>query len=92
MRILHIEDNESISEPIGLFLESKDHDYESTTDGRNGLQLIRANHYDIILLDLSMPDFSGYDVIDGLYKDGSIKNEKIVVLTASNLTEEKLRS
>ena len=90
MKILHIEDNENISEPIGMFLESKDHDYESITDGKKGLQLIRSNHYDIVLLDLSMPDFSGYDEIEGLYKDGSIKNEKIVVLTASTLTEEKM--
>jgi len=90
MKILHIEDNENISEPIGMFLESKDHNYESITDGKKGLQLIRSNHYDIVLLDLAMPNFSGYDVIEGLYKDGSIKNEKIVVLTASTLTEEKM--
>ena len=90
MNILHIEDNEGISEPIGIFLESQGHKYESTTDGKNGLQLIRSNHYDIILLDLSMPGFSGFDVIDGLHRDGSITNEKIVVLTASVLTDEKM--
>jgi len=90
MKILHIEDNKSISEPIGIFLESNDHKYSSETNGRKGLDLIRENHYDVILLDLSMPEFSGFDVIDGLVKDGSIKNEKIVVLTASTLTPDEM--
>jgi len=91
MKILHIEDNEGISEPIGIFLEHKGHEYESTTDGREGLQLIRANHYDIILLDLSMPKFSGFDVLEGLNRDDSVTKEKIVVLTASVLSEDKIK-
>jgi len=37
VKILHIEDNENISEPIGMFLESKGHEYETTTDGKKGL-------------------------------------------------------
>ena len=90
MKILHIEDNESISEPIGMFLDINGHEYSSETDGKKGLELIRANHYDVVLLDLSMPEFSGFDVIGGLIKDGSIKNEKIVVLTASTLTPDEM--
>ena len=91
MKILHIEDNENISEPIGMFLESKGHEYETTPDGKKGLELIRANHYDVILLDLAMPGFSGRDVISKLESDGSIQKEKIVILTASILTNEEMK-
>ncbi|MBN4046312.1 response regulator transcription factor [Nitrosarchaeum koreense] len=90
MKILHIEDNEGVSEPIGIFLESSGHEYETITDGRKGLQLIRENHYDIVLLDMAMPGFSGIEVISALEKDGSIRNEKIVILTASRMSEEQM--
>ena len=90
MKILHIEDSESILEPIQMFLEIEGHEYEITTDGKKGLQLIRENHYDVILLDLSMPIFSGFDVIHELVADGSIKNENIVILTTSTLTTEQM--
>ena len=91
MKILHIEDNESISEPIGIFLESSGHEYETTTDGKKGLELVRANHYDVVLLDLAMPNFSGRDVISELERDGSLDKEKIVILTASVLTGEEMK-
>ena len=91
MKILHIEDNENISEPIGMFLESHGHEYETTSDGKNGLQLIRKNGYDVVLLDLAMPNFSGYDVISALESDGSLGKEKIVILTASVITGEEMK-
>ena len=91
MKILHIEDNEGISEPIGMLLESEGHEYETTTDGKNGLELIRTNHYDVILLDLAMPNFSGYDVISELESDGSLGKEKIIILSASMLTNEEMK-
>jgi len=91
VKILHIEDNENISEPIGMFLESKGHEYETTTDGKKGLQLIRKNGYDLVLLDLAMPNFSGRDVISALESDGSLGKEKIVILTASVLTGEEMK-
>jgi len=91
MRILHIEDNGSISEPIGMFLESNGHEYETTSDGKKGLELIRSNHYDVILLDLAMPNFSGHDVISALESDGSLRKEKIVILSASVITGEEMK-
>lgn len=90
MKVLHIEDNQDITDPIKIFLESKGYECEAVTDGKKGLQLIRENHYDIILLDLNMPGFSGFDVINGLVRDGSIKNEKIILFTASVLTAEQM--
>ena len=91
MNILHIEDNENISEPIGMFLESSGHTYETTSDGKKGLELIRKNGYDVVLLDLAMPNFSGHDVISALENDGSLGKEKIVILTASVITGEEMK-
>jgi len=39
-----------------------------------------------------MPDFTGYDVVDELVKENKIKDQKIIVLTASELTPESIAS
>jgi len=91
MKILHIEDNESISEPMGVFLKHHGFEYESSIDGRKGLELIRKNHYDAILLDLSMPEFDGYDIINALVSDGLIHSQKIIIFTACTLTPNEVK-
>ena len=50
------------------------YEYESTIDERKGLELIKKNHYDVILLDLSIPEFDGYDVINSLVGDELIQS------------------
>ena len=40
--------------------------------------------FDLILLDLSMPEFSGYDIIKSLKQDGLVESRNIVIFTASS--------
>lgn len=49
--------------------------------------MIENQKYDIILLDLAMPDFSGRDIVDYLYKDGKMTDKLIVSLTASSVSD-----
>lgn len=58
--------------------------------GRNGLSLIESNKYDAVILDISMPEFSGFDVVDALNKSGKIKENKIIIMTASVQGDEDL--
>ena len=44
--------------------------------------------YDVVILDLAMPGFSGLDVVDALHKSGRIKEQKICILTASSAQAE----
>ena len=85
MKILVIENNVEISEAIGFFCSArKDIDFEAINTGRDGLELIRKENFDLILLDLGMPDFSGMDVLLSLRLDGLITSRNIVILTASS--------
>jgi len=59
-------------------------------DGIDGLDQILEQKHDIVLLDLAMPDFSGYDIIESLEKKDVLKDVKIIVLTASSLSEQEL--
>jgi two-component system OmpR family response regulator len=57
--------------------------------------MIRNGSYDVVLLDLAMPDFTGYDVIEALVKENKVKDQKIIVLTSSSLSDDddkKLRA
>lgn len=83
--ILIIDDNQSISKLLSRFLNLKNIEHTISSNGQNGLSLIRQGKFDVILLDINMPDFSGYDVIDSLEKEGRLKDENIFLFTASNI-------
>ena len=92
MKILGIDDNEDLLQLSELALSSEGHEYTGVDGGREGLEKIREENFDLVLLDLSMPDFSGLDVIGALVKEGLIKKQKIVVFTASPPSEEEIKS
>ena len=90
MRILGIDDNADINALLEAVLTSSGHEYTSVTDGREGVKLIQQNNYDILLLDLAMPEFSGHDVLVALRKEKLFDKQKIVILTASSVTDEEI--
>mgnify|MGYP003344404480 FL=1 len=89
MKILHIEDNAEIVEPAKLIFESVGHTYHYALDGKVALQAIRDNKYDVVFLDLMMPEFSGFDVIDALEKENLMKKQIVFVFSAMTLSKEQ---
>ena len=90
MKILIVDDNEQITKMLTTFLELKEHQCTVAYDGNEGLKQIEANNYDVILLDLAMPEFDGYSVIKNLEESGTLKDHKIIVFTASTITQDEL--
>ena len=90
MKVLGIDDNPDINMLLGTVLAASGHEFTSVTDGREGIKLLQKNPYDVVLLDLAMPEFSGFDVLDSLKKDGLIEKQKIILLTASSITDEEI--
>ena len=60
-----------------------------TNNARNGLELIQKNNFDVVILDLNMPKFSGWDFLKKINSDGLVLKSKIIVLTASVITSEQ---
>ncbi len=89
MKILGIDDNKDLLSLCEIALSSEGHEYTAINTGREGLQAIKDKKFDIVLLDLSMPDFSGVDVIDALVKEGIMDKQKVVIFTASSATEKE---
>lgn len=90
LEILIIDDNEQITKMLTTFLELKDHKCTVANDGKEGLNLIKESRHDVILLDLAMPEFDGYSVIKDLEENNVLKDHKIIVFTASTITQEEL--
>ncbi len=90
MKVLLIDDNESITKMLAKYLTRKGHDATACNSGRNGLSLMKEQKFDTIFLDLSMPEFSGLDVIDALEKDDKLKDQNIYIFTASVASDEEL--
>ena len=90
LEILIIDDNEQITKMLTTFLELKEHKCTIANDGKEGLNIIKENRHDVILLDLAMPEFDGYSVIKDLEENNSLKDHKIIVFTASTITQEEL--
>ncbi len=87
MNILAIDDNEDILSLLKTVLTSKGHDFTQALNGKDGVKLIEEQNFDAILLDLAMPEFSGMDVIESLKKSNKLKDQKIVIFTASSATD-----
>ncbi len=90
MKILGIDDNEDLLNLCETVLTSDGHEYTGISDGKNGLKAIRDEKFDVVLLDLSMPDFCGTDVIDALVKDGIMNKQKVVIFTATSPTKKDI--
>ena len=90
MKICLIDDNQSITKMFSKMLKINGHECVIANDGRSGLSLIENDKFDAVLLDISMPEFSGIDVVNALNKSGKIKENNVVILTASSSSNEEL--
>ncbi len=89
MKILGIDDNQDLLDLCDIALSSEDYEYTGINNGKEGVQALIDEQFDIVLLDLSMPDFSGVDVVDALVEAGIMKKQKVVIFTASSATEKE---
>ncbi|CAG0911017.1 unnamed protein product [Cyprideis torosa] len=89
MRVLLIEDDSATAQSIELMLKSESFNVYTTDLGEEGVDLGKLYDYDIILLDLNLPDMSGYEVLRTL----RLSKVKTPILILSGLAgiEDKVR-
>lgn len=56
---------------------------EVINDGPQGLEKIRNGKFDLVLLDIAMPKFTGWDILQSLKNDGLVESKNIVIFMTS---------
>ena len=70
MQILYVEDDELMAKSVELILQKEGHFCHTTDLGERAVELAKRNSYDIIVLDIMLPDIDGYEVIQRLEASG----------------------
>src|SRR5262249_38739418 len=91
--VLIVEDNELNTKLFRDLLVSKGHRVLETRDGKEALRLARSEHPQLILMDIQLPEISGYDLIKMIKKEPGIAAIPVIAVTAFAMKgdEEKIR-
>ena len=89
MRILLVEDDPTTSKSIELMLQNANLNVYATDFGEEGIDLAKLYDYDLILLDLNLPDMNGHDVLRQL-RLAKVETP-ILILSGADDTENKLK-
>lgn len=85
LKLIVVEDDAVIGSVLTLKLKSEGFTVDSASDGSEGIELIKKNKYDLIILDLIMPVMDGFEVLEKLNEN---KN-KVPVIVMSNLGQQE---
>jgi len=88
-KILVADDNANIRKVVKMGFESLGYAVITAEDGRVALEKIRAERPDLVILDVTMPEKSGYDVCAEMKADAELRTTPVVMLTAKNLEEDQ---
>ncbi|KAF1726897.1 response regulator transcription factor [Pseudoxanthomonas japonensis] len=87
--VLIIEDNRSLAESVGFYLESRGMEVDYAADGGEGYRLAVENRYDAIILDGHLPRMDGLDVVRALRREARISTP-IIMATGRDTLDDKL--
>lgn len=89
-KILCIEDDPQMIDLVRLILESKGYEVIGAGGGREGLELMRSERPDLLLLDLMMPEMDGGDVFHQMKAEVELKDLPVIVVTAKAAPIDKI--
>jgi DNA-binding response OmpR family regulator len=80
--VLVVEDDPEINELVGAYVQIAGFDYVRALSGAQGVEKAGQNHFALIVLDIMLPDFDGFEVARRLKSESTTRSIPIVMLTA----------
>jgi sigma-B regulation protein RsbU (phosphoserine phosphatase) len=81
-RLLVVDDVEVNRDLLSRRLKQQGHAVESAENGRRALEMIRAEEFDLVLLDIMMPEMDGYQVLKEMMGDPALKHIPVIMISA----------
>lgn len=89
MKLLIVEDEEKVAHFISRGLEEEGYSIDVAHDGRKGLDLLKEFTYDLVLLDLMIPEINGLDLLKTIRSWGN--NTPVLIITAKSSKEDVVK-
>ncbi len=86
-KVLIVDDEEDILSSVKILVESMGYEAKTANNGKKALRALQEEIFDIVLLDVLMPEMSGREVLERIRKDPKLKNQKVAFLTVIQLSE-----
>ena len=90
MQVLLVDDNKDLTRLVSEFLKVKGIDSVVTNDPKKGLDRIKEEKYDVVLLDNNMPGLYGTDIIQTLENEKILKDQNIIILSGDDFTTRQI--
>lgn len=81
-RVLVVEDEDNIALALDYLMTREGYDHDRIATGGGAIDLIRETHPDLVLLDVMLPDVSGYEICQSMRMDPAFAQVKILMMTA----------
>ena len=88
IRILLVEDEENIKDVIKLNLELEGYEIVATDNGKEALKLTRGQHFDLLILDVMLPEVDGYQICEQVRLTN--REVPIIFLTAKDAAQDRI--
>ena len=89
-KILVVDDNANTTDLVQTLLESSGYSCDRAHSGKECLNMAGQNDYDLIILDIAMPEMTGIDVVNNMKQTGMMPKNKVVFFTASSQTTDEI--
>jgi serine phosphatase RsbU (regulator of sigma subunit) len=90
-RLLVVDDNEMNRDMLSRRLRKQGHQVEMAEDGKHALEMVRSEPFDLVLLDIMMPEMDGFEVLETLKADPALRHIPVIMISASEETASVVR-
>ncbi|PVH29667.1 two-component system response regulator [Pararhodobacter oceanensis] len=87
--ILVVEDEDNIAVALDYLMTREGYAHQRIATGKGAVELIRETRPDLVLLDVMLPEVSGYEICQNLRMDASLNGVKILMMTARGSAMER---
>ena len=87
--ILVIEDEDNIATALDFLLTREGHRHDRIASGAGAVARIRATRPDLVLLDVMLPDVSGYQIVQDVRADPTLADVRVLMMTARGSVVER---